>query len=66
MIEYAEDEITDSLPVTEMEDWPDREESDLGWVYVALSGSTFSEAVTVVVSNQEGRHVIRSLEWGRP
>lgn len=66
MIEYADDQITESLAVTEMEEWPDKEESDIGWVYIALSGNTFSEAVTVVVSNEGGNLVIRSLEWGRP
>lgn len=40
--------------------------SDVEWVYVALANDTYSEAVTVVVSQEESRLVIGSIEWGRP
>jgi hypothetical protein len=49
-----------------MEDWPNKEEDDIGWAYVALSGDSFSEAATVIMKLEDGRMVIRSIEWGRP
>ncbi len=66
MTAYADDDISDAEIVFEMEDWPGKEERDIGWVYVSLTGSTFSEAVTVVVITQNNDLAIRSLEWGRP
>lgn len=44
----------------------DRETGDLGWVYVAISGEDFNEAVTVIVTRVNGQPHIRSVEWGRP
>lgn len=46
--------------------WPGKQRDDVAWVYVAISGDTFSEAVSVVVSRERGQEVIRSVEWGRP
>ena len=66
MIAYADDEISEVEVVTVMEEWPEKKDNDIGWVYVSLSGSTFVEAVTVVVKKQSSNMVIRSLEWGRP
>ena len=40
--------------------------ADSAWVYVSIIGEGNSEAVTVVVSNEDGRHLIQKLEWGRP
>ena len=40
--------------------------SDLGWVYVAISGNCFNEAVVVTVTTEDGEPRIRELEWGRP
>jgi hypothetical protein len=48
------------------DDMPDMTPADLGWVYVAISGESFSEAVTVVVTREDGGAKIRELEWGRP
>ena len=49
-----------------MTEWPDKQPSDLGWAYAAIAGVDESEAVAVVVSWEGGRHLIRSVEWGRP
>ena len=49
-----------------MENWPDRQPSDLGWAYVSVGGDAYSEAVIVVVT-REGRDLrVRSVEFGRP
>jgi hypothetical protein len=49
-----------------MDSWPDKKADDLKWVYVAIAGEAYSEAVTVVVAREGGKLVIRSVEWGRP
>jgi hypothetical protein len=49
-----------------MSEWPGKIPGDVGWAYAAIGGDMVSEAVTVVVTDEHGRHVIRSLEWGRP
>jgi hypothetical protein len=49
-----------------MSEWPGKIPGDVGWAYVAIAGDIASEAVTVVVHDENGRHVIRSIEWGRP
>ena len=48
------------------EDWPTKQPSDLGWVYVSIDGDGFVEAVTVVVALEDKKEVIRDVEWGRP
>jgi hypothetical protein len=45
---------------------PARKPQDLGWVYISISGSDFAEAVSVVVSEENGAPRIRAIEWGRP
>jgi len=49
-----------------MEDWPGRKPSDAGWVYVSVGGDVYSEAVTVVVTLEEGALKVRTAEFGRP
>jgi hypothetical protein len=49
-----------------LEDWPGKQAADLAVVYVALNGSTFSEAVTLTLAQQGEKALIRHLEWGRP
>ena len=69
MIEYADVADGASIEVCVMsaeDDMPDMTPADLGWVYVAISGESFSEAVTVVVTREDGGAKIRELEWGRP
>jgi hypothetical protein len=68
MIEYGDGpaDHVEAIRVESMAGWPARESSDLGWAYVAICGDGFNEAVSVVVADEEGRAVIRDLEWGRP
>jgi len=49
-----------------MEDWPNKEPDDLGWAYVGILGSSFVEAVTVIVSQSSEGARIRQVDWGRP
>ena len=49
-----------------MEDWPGREPSDVGWAYVSVGGDLYSEAITVVVTLEEGEMRVRAVEFGRP
>jgi len=49
-----------------LEEWRAKKEGDVGWAYVALSGSNYCEGVAVVVIEQEGGFLIRDIEWGRP
>ena len=49
-----------------MEVWPGRESSDAGWAYVSVGGDVYSEAVTLVVTLEDGDLRIRTVEFGRP
>jgi len=49
-----------------LEDWPGKQRGDLAVVYVALSGESFSEAVTLTLAQSGNNTLIRHLEWGRP
>lgn len=49
-----------------MDDWPGREPPDAGWAYVSVGGDGYSEAVTVVVTREEGELRVRTVEFGRP
>jgi hypothetical protein len=66
MISYGSGAPTIIQVMTTMDTWPDKQPSDVEWVYVALANDTYSEAVTVVVSQEQSRLAIRSVEWGRP
>ncbi len=46
--------------------WQAKEDGDVGWAYVAMSNDYYSEAVSVVVAQEQGRSVIREVEWGWP
>jgi hypothetical protein len=52
--------------IQETADWPTKAKEDVAWVYVALSGDGFSEAVNVLIAREDGHELIRSVEWGRP
>jgi len=52
--------------MTTMTDWPDKLADDVGWVYVAIAGHMYSEAVTCIVVSSPSDFRIRSIEWGRP
>ena len=49
-----------------METWPGKLPSDMGWAYVSIGGDVYSEAVTVVVTSENGEARIREIEFGRP
>jgi hypothetical protein len=49
-----------------LEDWPNKQATDLAVVYVALNGDSWSEAVTLTMAQQGEQVLIRQLEWGRP
>lgn len=51
---------------TKMDNWPTKGANDLEWVYVVLGGDVYSEAVVVVVSEEDGVLRVREVEWGRP
>lgn len=52
--------------VTTMTEWPGKLRGDVGWVYVAIAGHMYSEAVTCIVVGGPNDFRIRSIEWGRP
>ena len=49
-----------------MDDWPDKQPLDVRWVYVSIGGDVYSEAVTVVVTLEDGSPKVRHVEFGRP
>ena len=49
-----------------LKDWPGKGPSDLGWVYVSIGGDVYSEAVTVVITLENGGPKVREVEFGRP
>ena len=66
MTSYGSGAPTTIAVVTTMSSWPDKQPGDSEWVSVAIANDTYSEAVTVVVSQEQSGLVIRSIEWGRP
>jgi len=49
-----------------MMEWPAKESSDIAWVYVILGGDVYSEALTLIVTDENGSIKIRDIEFGRP
>jgi hypothetical protein len=49
-----------------MTSWPAKQAGDIGWAYVSIGGNTYSEAITVVVTSENGQQRIREVEFGRP
>jgi hypothetical protein len=66
MIEYLESPPTRVQVTNEMSDWPGRQPGDIGWAYASIEAEDGAEAVTVVVASEDGRPLVRSIEWGRP
>lgn len=70
MISYGSGPIQRAIVMTDclLTEWqyPAMENDDVMWLYVALEGEDFGEAVTVIVQYQDEKLVIRWLEWGRP
>ena len=54
--------------VRTMTQWrlPAKQPSDLGWVYVGIGGDAYSEAVTAIITLENGRPKVREVEFGRP
>ena len=53
-------------PGLTMDSWPDKQPSDVGWVYVSIGGDVYSEAVNVVVTQEGATMKVRDVEFGRP
>lgn len=66
MIEYGDGPVTHLEIITTLSEWPAKQAGDVGWVYVAMTGDGFSEAVACVVAGRDSELVIREVEWGRP
>lgn len=66
MIEYGEGPVDHIEVMTEMTEWPAKKDNDLGWAYVAMSGSDYSEGMAIVVCHEKNQLKIREIEWGRP
>ena len=49
-----------------MQEWPGKEPSDVAWIYVYIGGDEYSEAVTLIIANEDGDLKIREVEYGRP
>ncbi len=63
------DELPDDIEIVVMSSetgMPDRHPQDVGWVYVSIGGDGFSEAISVIVTQEQDELRIRTLEWGRP
>ena len=48
------------------DDWPDKQPSDLGWVYVSIGGDVYSEGLTLVLMSENGNARVREVQFGRP
>ena len=67
MTSYAEGSpITWVQVLADIKQWPFRVAGDVGCVYVGMGGDGFSEAVTVIVTDQASGLMIREIDWGRP
>jgi hypothetical protein len=66
MIDYGEGPA-DLCEVMIVDDaMPKKGKSDLAWVYVAICGPGYSEAVAVTVIDDSGQNKLRIEDWGRP
>ena len=66
MTDYWSGPIEEVLSDLILEDWPAKQDKDIGMVYVSLIGDGVCEAVTVTLADENGDIRIRYLEWGRP
>jgi hypothetical protein len=66
MIEYGNSppDFIDVMNI--LDNWSSKQNEDIGWAYVAISGDGYGEAVSVVVSQEDEKNLIRDIEWGRP
>lgn len=64
MIDYGDSSTVYEVEALEcLEDWPDKQPMDLMWIYVAMEGDGFGEAVALIITQDQK---IREIEWGRP
>jgi hypothetical protein len=66
MVEHFESPPNFVQVMEAMTEWPDKQPDDVGWAYAAIAGDGGSEAIIVIVASEGGKHLIRSVEWGRP
>jgi hypothetical protein len=66
MISYGDGPADECEVMIVDDDMPEMGKHDLAWVYVAICGKGFSEAVNVMVVEDESTIAIRILGWGRP
>jgi hypothetical protein len=74
MIGYSGDEkswptyvqVVQGTDLSDMGKWLRKKKEDFGWAYVAIGGTGYNEAVSVMVSEERERLAIREIEWGRP
>jgi hypothetical protein len=68
-LSYAKDDRPKHIsfdPRFSGQEWPAKQEGDVGWAYVAVLGEECVEAVTVTVAKAGEKLLIRDVEWGRP
>lgn len=53
-------------PIVILDDWPSKAPNDLAVVYVPLEGDVYSEAITITLSELDGKLFVTDIEWGRP
>lgn len=66
MIEYGRSSPYFIDVMSILDDWSSKQKEDIGWAYVAISGDGYGEAVSVVVTQEDEKSLIREIEWGRP
>jgi hypothetical protein len=66
MTDYWSGPIEEVISDLILEDWPAKQDKDIGIVYVSLIGDGVCEAVTVTLTEENSDTRIRYLEWGRP
>lgn len=64
MVDYGDSlTVYDVEALEYLEEWPEKQRADLCWIYVAIAGDGFGEAVSLVLTQTQK---IRDIEWGRP
>ena len=49
-----------------MTNWPDKKPSDIAWIYIVLGGDVYSEALILIITDENSTTKIRDVEFGRP
>lgn len=66
MIRYGPSAPNSVKVMSFLNNYASKEALDIGWAYVAINGDGFCEAVSVIVTQEETKPVIRHIDWGRP